>query len=555
MLTYTPPSDTQPLKPTERPWLLLLLCLIWLVPGLVGHHPWKPDEPASIGIIDAMLDSGNWLVPSLAGEPTLERSPFFYQLATLMAKWLAPGWLQTHDAARLATGLFMALALACAGGAGRELVGRRSGRVVVMVMVGCLGLLLRGHALSPDAATLAGYAAAVYGMALALRLPGLAGLALGVGSGLAGASASLFEPAAIWMVAILLPACFRYWRSREYLITLVLGALVALPWLVLWPFWLWRTSPDLFSLWWSAGATWRLQGIGFAIWSRELAYYLSLLPWFAWPALPLAGWTLWDSRLLGYARPHVQMPVLMLSVWLALMLFSPAPKEGYALPLLIPLSLLASAGIDRLRRGAAAALNWFGIMTFGLLAIYLWIGWTAAQFGIPARLVERGVKVAPGFVASLNVAAVLLAIVLTLAWVWAVSRRRQRGRQAVTSWAAGVTLSWSLLMLLWLPGVDWVRGYQLPAAELGHVAGQAKGCIATRNMSTAQVALFHYYTDLPLVSEMANPGSCDWVLIQGGQVEISPAGSWVRLWEGGRPGDSRERFRLYRRNHDGAIPL
>lgn len=553
MLTYIPPSEVQTVKPTERPWLLLLLCVIWVVPGLIGHQPWKPDEPMSVGIIDAMLRSGNWLVPTLAGEVILDRSPFYYQVAAVFARLLAPGWLSVHDAARLATGVFMALALAFCGGAGRELVGRRSGRVVVVVLIGCLGLVIRGHTMTPDVATFTGFALAFYGMVLALRLPGIAGLALGVGSGLAGASASLFEPLIIWLVALVLPVSFRYWRSREYGLTLLLGALVALPWLVLWPLWLWRHSPDLFSLWWVHGATLRLQGYGEFGLLREIWYYLSILPWFAWPALPLALWTLWDARLLGFAKPHIQFPLLVLGLMLPAMMFSPMPREGYALPLLIPFALLAAGGVDRLRRGAAAALNWFGIMTFGLLAIYLWLGWLAANFGIPARLAARGQKVAPGFVAELEWWAVALAILLSMAWVWAVSRRRQRGRQAVTSWAAGVTLGWALLMLLWLPGVDWVRGYHLPARELKNIVSTEQGCIATGNMNLAQVALFVYYTGLPL--QTGRHEQCRLLLLQGSGDALPPEGNWVKLWDGGRPGESRERFRLYRRAADSVIPL
>ena len=553
MLTYTPPSEIQPVKPTERPWLLFLLFVIWVLPGLIGHNPWKPDEPAAIAIIDAMLKSGNWLMPTLLGEPMLDRSPFYYQVAALFAKVLAPHWLAVHDAARLATGMFVALTLTFCGGAARELLGRRLGRVVVIVLIGCFGLVVRGHALSSEVATLCGFALAFYGMVLALRLPGIAGLALGVGIGLAGASASLFEPTMLALVAILLPVFFRYWRTREYLMTLVLGGLLALPWLVLWPLWLWKSSPELFVQWWLQGATVRFQGYGEFGLLREIWYYLSILPWFAWPALPLAAWTLWDARLLGYAKPHIQFPLRVLGLMLTAMMFSPLPREGYALPLLIPFAFLAGAGVDRLRRGAAAALNWFGIMAFGSLAIYMWIAWSAAVFGIPARLAARGDKVAPGFEAELQSVAVLLAMLLTMAWIWAVSRRRQRGRQAVTSWAAGVTLGWALLMLLWLPGIDWVRAYRSTALQLQAALPEQYDCVASSGVAIQQLALFAYHAPLRLHKNA--DAQCSYLLVQGGGDEIAPDGNWRKIWSGGRPGDRRERFRLYIKDVQQVIPL
>jgi hypothetical protein len=42
--------------------------------------------------------------------------------------------------------------------------------------------------------------------------------------------------------------------------------------------------------------------------------------------------------------------------------------------------------------------------------------------------------------------------------------------------------------------------------------------------------------------------SCELLLVQGRpQEEIAPAGPWQRIWDGARPGDKDERYRLYRR--------
>ena len=54
-----------------------------------------------------------------------------------------------------------------------------------------------------------------------------------------------------------------------------------------------------------------------------------------------------------------------------------------------PLALLGAAQLDGLRRGAAAFINWFGIMAFGLIAVFLWLGFFAMNYGWPAKLAER----------------------------------------------------------------------------------------------------------------------------------------------------------------------
>ena len=49
------------------------------------------------------------------------------------------------DGARLATGVFMALTLLFCGMAGRELHGKGNGAIAGLLLMGCFGLVLRGH--------------------------------------------------------------------------------------------------------------------------------------------------------------------------------------------------------------------------------------------------------------------------------------------------------------------------------------------------------------------------------------------------------------------------
>ena len=66
--------------------LFVLLCMVWILPGLVGHEPWKGDEAATFGVIYNIVKTGNWLIPALAGEPFLERPPLYHVVAALFAK-------------------------------------------------------------------------------------------------------------------------------------------------------------------------------------------------------------------------------------------------------------------------------------------------------------------------------------------------------------------------------------------------------------------------------------------------------------------------------------
>lgn len=67
--------------------------------------------------------------------------------------------------------------------------------------------------------------------------------------------------------------------------------------------------------------------------------------------------------------------VWMLAV-LVLLAFNPQRFQDNLVWLLPPLALFGAAQLDNLRRGAAAFVNWFGIMAFGLFAVFLWTGFS-----------------------------------------------------------------------------------------------------------------------------------------------------------------------------------
>jgi hypothetical protein len=62
--------------------------------------------------------------------------------------------------------------------------------------------------------------------------------------------------------------------------------------------------------------------------------------------------------------------------------------------------------------------------------------------------------------------------------------------------------------------------------------------------------MLHYYAGIITHREEIRERrrSCDLLLIQGHpRIETPPRGNWRKIWEGGRPGDKDERYRLYQR--------
>ena len=138
-----------------------------------------------------MRATGDWVVPTLAGEPFMEKPPLFYLTAALFAK-IFSAWLPLHDGARLATGFYMTLTLLFTGLAARELYGRATG--AILALLACIGLIPLAHLLITDIALLAGLALSLYGLALGTRRTVIGGLFLGTGAGIAFLSKGLLGP-------------------------------------------------------------------------------------------------------------------------------------------------------------------------------------------------------------------------------------------------------------------------------------------------------------------------------------------------------------------------
>lgn len=542
MLTYTP-AEQRPLpQPTEKPWILLLLCFAWLIPGMVGHDPWKPEETITADIVLNFLQSKNWLFPVAAGQPVLDHPPLFYWVATAFSWVLSPWLLSVHDAARVASVACMGFALWGIGLAGRELIGRRYGRNAVMILMSCLGLFLWGHHLSGSLMVLAAYAIACWGLGIGGRNPVLTGGLFGGALLVAFMAGSLNEPILLSLTALLLLITPTY-RTYRYAIALLAAYSLAIPLGLFWVINLKHQAPELFNLWFQQQSLGPFGGFATLSTGHEFGYYFRLLPWFTLPAWPLALWTLWKMRQ-DWNNPRIALPVILSLVQLSALVMSGELHESDILPILIPLSLLAASGLDRLKQGPAALLNWFGTMTFGLTAAIVWFGWAALYLQWPAALARQAHAMVPSFAAPISWGAVLAAALMLAIWVWTISRKHPLGRQAITNWAAGVTLVWGSMMALWLPAIDTSRSYRGMIEELGQHLPANGACIEAKGISPDPLAMLHYFKSVTVTPSESNEPRCHWLLTQN--TEPAPSG-FSLIWQGSRPGEQREILALYQR--------
>lgn len=539
---------------SRRVALLLVVSTGWVLVGLIGHDPWKPDEAYTFGIVLDLLKRGDWIVPSLAGEPFVEKPPLFFLVAAAFAHVFG-GVLPLHDAARLATGLFVGIALLFLALTGRELCGRGYGSTAAMVMIGCIGPITRLHQLITDVALLAGISTGLYGLALARRSPWLGGIALGIGVAVAFLAKGLLGPGWLALTALLLPVASD-WRTHRYAVALAFAAMIAVIPVAGWMAALYTRSSTLFAEWFVTNNLGRFFGFTRIGPHNAPGFYERALLWYAFPALPLAAWSVWrawrchDS---GLTQPAMLLPLVLAASMLSVLAAASDSRDLYLMPLILPLSLIAAQGIGDLPRMGTVALSQAARWGLGALAIGLWFGWLALLTGIPAPLYTKLLAYQPSFVPKVHWVHLSLALAATALAAVILVRRAQYASMAITQWAAAAALCWCLIATLWTPYLNAGKSYR---TMMRSVVSQLHGvdCVASLHLGEPQRALLDYFGGINTVRLELEPDlSCSALLVQGSRDSqpMAPATGWTLVWEGARPGDGRELYRLYRRD----IPL
>lgn len=522
-------------------WMLAAMLAFYVLAGLFGRDPWKGEDAVHIGTAWHMLHYGDWLSPDLAGR-AFHEPPLYYWSAALTGKifgWLLP----LHEAMRIASGIWVTLALMGLYYASRELYGDDSAAASPMLLAGCAGLIFHAHDAQPMLIALAAYSGGLGALAAIGRKPRLTGIFYGL-----ALAACLLGTGIAPSLPLLAIAPVAWWLSPDRpkaLHTLLIGLGIAAVLILPWPLLLLSLEPARFHGWLAT----ELAPLNTPFSFSGLGRFIGMMPWFAFPAMPLAAWTLWLRRR-QLTAPQVLLPLAFLGITLLLLAWAYRPREIPSLLLLPTLALLATPGALALRRGAASAFDWFAMTTFSLFALVVWIGWSAGVLGWPAKLAERTQILRPGFVGELNIVAVALALAASAWWLWLIVTAPRSPYRSLTHWTFGFTMLWLLATSLVLPWFDYGKTYRPVAQAIAQALPADHGCLAERGLSDTQLASLSYFVEIEPVAEDSKAGqACNWLLVVGDtRRELAPPSSrWNKVWEGNRPGDRREKFRLYRR--------
>jgi 4-amino-4-deoxy-L-arabinose transferase-like glycosyltransferase len=547
-------------------WLLLAICIVYASFGLFGRDPWKNEDAAGFGVMWTMANgpAKDWLLPNLVGKALTGDGPFVYWFGAGFIRLLSP-WVDASNASRIVTGLFFCLACAFVWYTA-YLLGRRDeaqpfkyafggepeprdyGRTLadgaLLILLACFGLAERGHETTPQLAQFAGTAMLLYGLVRSCDKPIQGALIWGAAIGFVGLSSSPVLVLALLLSTLAMTVIVREVRPFHLI---VLGLPVAIVLIGAWVLTVLHLYPDDGEWWlrqWWRGSFDAFSGSPI----QALSYAIKNLPLFTWPAWPLAIWTFvsWG----GLRRsPHVGVPLSVIGPLLALVILQSHQSNRLFMLLLPPLSVLATFALPTLKRGAINAIDWFAMLSFTLLATFVWLVWTAGLYGFPAPLARNLARLAPGFQPEFKVLSFACAVAVTVCWFslarWRLTRHPKVLWRSVVLSSAGTTLMWVLLMTLWLPVVNYSRTYRDVAVQIADHLPTDYTCISPVRLGDAQIATFAYFGGM----HFAFDEDCDVILRQdtqdyGEPSSISPF-EWKLVWEGRRVADRDERFRLY----------
>lgn len=518
--------------------------MLYALTGLFGREPWKGDDALHFGIALDFIQGGDWGVPHLAGEVHTDYPPLYHWCAAVLGKLLGT-LLGLPDAVRLTSALFVGLYLWALQTAARTLQGPENAGLAPVLAIACIGSVVFLHDAQPLSAGLAGLALASLGAGGCLRSPYRYGAVLGAGLALSFMSVGLWLASAAlcgFVPWLLFEARRNPAAPRGLAVAAMVSVTLALPW----PLWLALKYPDVFSLWWQGQLGQVLSDLPDL--AGNAADVSRTLLWFAWPALPIAGWALWRSRR-HLQAPETLMPVALLLGVLVFIITHPVQRGLQVMPALVPLALLASQGAPSLRRGATNALDWFAVMTFSLFGGLIWVGWSAMMFGIPERLARQFSKLEPGFVLDFQPLAVGVALLFTAGWMGLLWRSPRSASRSSLRSAGGILLVWALVSSLWLPWINYGRSYRSLMVSMVAALPAQRGCVASRGLPDSQRAALDYFTGVETLTSRAALERCDFLITFNARRGVDPrlSSDWRLLWQGHRPGDRHEQFRLYTR--------
>lgn len=552
-------------------WLLVVVLVAYVVPGLFGRDPWSLDDAAAFGVMWTMAQGGltDWLLPGVAGQLLPEEGPLpFWVGATLIR--LLGGVLGAVDAARLSSVLWFALgtwsiwyatyrlarraeaqpvALAFGGEASPRDYGRMLADISVLLMLATFGIVVRLHETVAETALLALVGALLLALAVALEDEWKGTLAAG-GVLAAAALTRGGLPAGLLTVAA---TAFIALHGHQRFVRIPAMLAVALAGFAWWPLLARGLLPAAAGPYMDALAHWNLGQVR-APNADNALWLLRNAGWYTWPLWPFALWTLYSWRSF-LRRPHVLLPLLIATAGMLNLLLASDPTDRELIIAVPGLVVLAAFSVSTLRRAADNAIDWFSIALFLLVIVGAWLYFIAWNVGAPPKMAASVARIVPGLTPDFDPLAAFIAVVATIAWaafaVWRVRVRPPMLWRGPAMAAAGLTATWVLVATLYSAPIEYNRGLRPTATVLGEQVrriGGADACVQAYQLPPGMRAMFAYHGGIRFDGH-GNGDACGILIQRDSQRtqldDAPPIGNWQMAYEATRRARYDEVFRIW----------
>jgi 4-amino-4-deoxy-L-arabinose transferase-like glycosyltransferase len=553
-------------------WLLLIATLYILL-GLFDRAPWKTDDVIGLATMLSALNEGQiaWLIPHIGSTTLTQNGPLPTWVGAAFM-WLLDPLASPIAAARVAVIFWFAvmlwalwygtyllgrrdegqpLALPFGGEPTPRAYGRLLADVSALFLMATVGVLLRLHETSEAPALMAIQALILLGTIRMLDKPLQGSILVGVALGAAfltrGLPAAL--PLIVGLVLVLLPRNPMYGRKKWVAGSATIGLVMSATWL----YFAQKADPAWAAEWWHWNTS--LLGLGGV---HDALRPLRDLPWFIWPTWPLALMAAWNWRK-TLTAPHIWLPLSFFIAQLVGLASTSNPGELDYVSLAIPSAMLAAFAVPTMRRGMINTLDWFALMCFSVTTTCVWVGWFTQQTGFPAGIAQNIARQTVGYEPVIVWPAVAMGAVVS--GVWLLTMRWRLVTQPTALWrgallcATGITATWALLVLLWLPTVDYVRSYQ-PMSAAVHQAlldestqpGQLP-CVRALSISEGVRASLYVFNHLTF----SYSSDCQLILQQTTVQRLQDRAAGFEdnatvIWLGSRGADRFDRYRLLKLN-------
>jgi len=545
MLTY---NKNYTLKRKDRPWLLFVLALVWVLGTVFFHSAWEPYEPFVFAVVKGITYNNSWLVPYVSGAPYLEIQPFYFWLYAAVIKMFGiTNVSYIANMVRVINTLIIFAALSILGRVGSGLSVFKSGRTVILILISTFGFINISYKLSPNILIVLGFGLFIYALQKHKELPGISGWYLFLGLLFMSINFTCEFILIAFILIAILPVIDKHWRSGRYAVTVFIGISLFLMIFYIYIIQLKEVSPEFFQEW-----QYRYSRLiyrnSYNFWVQTFET-IKLLSWYVAPSWILAVWSILKRRREIFTDKTLQVSIILTIMLFLFTCISGDDIENCIFPCVVLFALIAVAELDSIRITIVSLFNSFSIILFGLIGFLLWALYLALSFDTRYNdIINYLLELAQGYHYQFSFWHVVLALIISTIWLILITRKHIRGREMVTNWASGSSFVLVLFLTLWLPWFDSVLTFK-PLVNSSIRYLERNKCVATNKANSTQVALWYYYANVNLIPTFVNLNFsiCNQAVISTSNVKEIDTKQWRIVWQAKRPIDKQIYYVLRRK--------